>query len=48
MIAWNNASARQLLNFLVTSPAYINDVFKPAGHPNTNTKASFLTLIQPL
>ena len=25
----------------------MNDVFKPAGHPNTNTRASFLKLIQP-
>ena len=30
------------------SPAYMNDVFKPAGHPNTNTRASFIKLIQPL
>ena len=30
------------------SPAYMNDVFKPAGHPITNTRASFLKLIQPL
>ena len=29
------------------SPAYMNNVFKPAGHPNTNTRASFLKLIQP-
>ena len=26
----------------------MNDVFKAAGHPNTNTRASFLKLIQPL
>ena len=26
----------------------MNDVFKPAGHPITNTRASFLKLIQPL
>ena len=25
----------------------MNDVFKPAGHPNTNTRASFLKLEQP-
>ena len=30
------------------SPAYMNDVFKPAGHPITNTRASFLKLIEPL
>ena len=30
------------------SPAYMNDVFKPAGHPITNTRASFLKLIQTL
>ena len=30
------------------SPAYMNDVFKPAGHRITNTRASFLKLIQPL
>ena len=30
------------------SPAYMNDVLKPAGHPITNTRASFLKLIQPL
>ena len=26
----------------------MNDVFKPAGHLNTNTRVSFLKLIQPL
>ena len=26
----------------------MNDVLKPAGHPITNTRASFLKLIQPL
>ena len=26
----------------------MNDVFKAAGHPNTNTRASFFKLIQPL
>ena len=31
-----------------SSPAYMNDVFKPAGHLNTNTRASFLKLIQSL
>ena len=31
-----------------SSPEYINDVFIPAGHPITNTTASFLKLIQPL
>ena len=30
------------------SPAYMNDVFKRAGHPNTNSRASFLKLNQPL
>ena len=29
------------------SPTYMN-VFKPAGHPSTNTRASFLKLNQPL
>ena len=29
------------------SPAYMNDIFKPAGHPITNNRASFLKLIQP-
>ena len=27
---------------------YMNDVFKPAGHPNTTTSASLLKLNQPL
>ena len=26
----------------------MNDVFKPSGHPNTNTRASFIKLDQPL
>ena len=26
------------------SPAHMNNIFKPAGHPNTNTRASFLKL----
>ena len=30
------------------SSAYMNDVVKPAGHPITNTRTSFLKLIQPL
>ena len=30
------------------SPAYMNHVFKPAGHLNANTRVSFLKLIQPL
>ena len=30
------------------SSAYMNDVFKPAGHSITNTRTSFLKLIQPL
>ena len=30
------------------SPPYMNDVFKPAGQPNTNTRASLLKLNQPL
>ena len=25
----------------------MNDIFKPAGHPITHTRASFLKLIQP-
>ena len=33
--------------FFNRSPAYMN-VFKPTGHPITNTWASFLKLIQPL
>ena len=48
MIASNNASAQQLKFFDNRSPAYMNGVFKPAGHPITNTRASFLKLIQPL
>ena len=48
MIVSNNASAQQLKSFSNRSPAYMNDVFKPAGHPNINTRASFLKLIQPL
>ena len=31
-----------------TSPPYMGDVFKPAGQPNTTTRASLLKLIQPL
>ena len=31
-----------------TSPPYMNDVFKPAGQPNTITRASLLKLNQPL
>ena len=31
-----------------TSPPYMNDVFKPAGQPNTTTRASLLKLNQPL
>ena len=31
-----------------SSSASVNDAFKPAGHPNTNTRASLLKLIQPL
>ena len=47
MIVLNNASAQQLLSFFNNrSPAYMNDVSKPAGHPNTNTRTSFLKLIQ--
>ena len=30
------------------SPAYMNDVFKPVGNSSTNTRASFIKLIQPL
>lgn len=44
MIVSNNASAQQLKSFSNRSPAYMNDVFKPAGHPNINTRASFLKL----
>ena len=29
------------------SPSYMNDVFKPAGQPNTITKAPLLKLNQP-
>ena len=46
MIASSNASAQQLLSFLITRVLRV--VFKPAGHPITNTRASFLKLIQPL
>ena len=31
-----------------TSPPYMNDVFKPAGQPNTTIRASLLKLNQPL
>ena len=31
-----------------TSPPYMNDVFKPAGQPNTTTRASLLKLNHPL
>ena len=31
-----------------TSPPYTNDVFKPAGQPNTTARASLLKLNQPL
>ena len=31
-----------------TSPPFMNDVFKPAGLPNTTTRASLLKLNQPL
>ena len=31
-----------------SSPVYINHIFKPTGHPNTNTRTSFLKLNQPL
>ena len=31
-----------------TIPAYMNDVFKPVGQPNTTTRASLLKLNQPL
>ena len=31
-----------------TSPPYMSDVFKPAGQPNTTTRASLLKLSQPL
>ena len=34
---WNN-----------TSPRYMNDVFKPAGEPDTTTRTSLLKLNQPL
>ena len=30
------------------NPMYMNDVFKPGGHPSTNTRVSFLKLNQPL
>ena len=30
------------------SPLYMNDVFKPAGQPNTITRSSLLKLNQPL
>ena len=31
-----------------TSPPYMNDAFKPAGQPNSTTRASLLKLNQPL
>ena len=33
-------SSRTFKFFNNRSPADVNDNFKPAGHPNTNTKAS--------
>ena len=36
-------------NFLnKRSPVYINDIFKPTGHPSTNTRVYFRKLNQPL
>ena len=32
----------------ITGPPYMNDVFKPAGQPNTTTRASLLKLSQPV
>ena len=49
MTASNNPLAQKIVNVLITDvPAYTNNIFKPAGHPNTNTKTSFLKLNQPL
>ena len=31
-----------------TCPPYVSDVFKPAGQPNTSTRASLMKLSQPL
>ena len=31
-----------------TNPPYMNDVFKPAGQPNTTTRVSLLELNKPL
>ena len=49
MTASNKLSVQYLLNFAITRVLciYMNDVFKPAGQPNS-TKASLLKLNQPL
>ena len=36
-----------VFTFSTTSLAYINDVFKPTGYPNTSPRMSFLKLSQP-
>lgn len=45
----NDGSAQQLSTFFKkTSPPYLNDVCQQAGHPNINTRASFLKLSRTL
>ena len=46
MTVSNNTSTQKCFNN--KSSAYFNDVLKQAGHPNTNTRASFLKQSQPL
>lgn len=42
------SNAKTFNVFNNSSPAYMNFVFKPTGHPSTNTRPSFLKLNQPL
>ena len=42
-------TSSKTFNFLSNrSPAYINDIPKPTGYPNNNTRMSFLGVSQPL
>ena len=49
-----NDSFKQIISSMLfefcnkTSPPYMYDIFKPAGQPNTTTRASLLKLHQPL
>ena len=47
MTVTNKVLAQCHLNFPIT-PVPRNNVFKPAGQPNTTTRASLLKLNQPL